>query len=297
MLTQWLLERVPGGTAASILGNQASPENIARLNAELGLDRPFLVRYWEWFGNLLHGDLGRSPIDNRSVFDAIAKALPVTIEIIVLAIVIALVLATGTALLAANRPGGLIDRSLGAITSGALAVPTFVLAPVLVYFLALQAGWFPVTGWNPLSEGLGANLKTVFLPALCVAIPDFAVFQRVFRGDLVSTLDEEYIDAARSRGISEIRIMLRHAFRPASVSLMTVTGLSVGRLLGGTVVVEALFALPGLGFLLQQSILRRDLILVQGIVVFIAVGYVLVNLSVDLLYGVVDPRIRAGRST
>ncbi len=205
----------------------------------------------------------------------------------------ALALAVSTAFISARRPNGIVDRLFGGVTSAALSIPTFVLGPVLLYFLAVQNNIFPVTGWSPLSDGLGENLRTALLPAFCVALPEFAVFQRLFRGDLVATLDEDYIDAARARGIGEGRIMVRHAFRPASISLMTVTGISIGRLLGGTVIVESLFVLPGLGSLLQTSIVKRDLIMVQGIVVFVAVAYVVVNLVVDLLYGVVDPRIRA----
>jgi peptide/nickel transport system permease protein len=297
MLTQFLLGLAPGGVSSTILGEAGSPEAIAQLDHQLGLDRPFFVQYFNWAGKVVTGDLGRSPVDQRSVWDAITKALPVTLELALLATAIALVLAVSTAMWSARRPGGFVDRAMGAVTSASLSIPTFVLGPVLLYFLAVQTNVFPVTGWVPLSDGLGANLKTAILPALCVAIPEFAVFQRLFRGDLVATLEEDYIDAARARGISEGRIMVRHAFRPASISLMTVTGISIGRLLGGTVVVESLFVLPGLGQLLQQSIIKRDLVMVQGIVVFIAVTYVIVNLVVDLLYGVVDPRIRsrAGR--
>jgi peptide/nickel transport system permease protein len=293
MLTQFVLDAAPGGVAATILGEGGSPEAIAQLNQQLGLDRPFFVRYVDWAGNVVTGDLGRSPIDNRSVFEAIKTALPVTLELVVLGTVLALAFAVVTALWAARRPGGLVDRAMGAVTSAGIALPTFVLGPILLYFLAVQFRIFPVTGWSPLSDGLVANLRSALLPAMCVAIPEFAVFQRLFRGDLVSTLDEDYIEAARARGISERRIMVRHAFRPASVSLMTVTGLSIGRLLGGTVVVETLFALPGLGLLLQQAIVKRDLVLVQGIVVFVAVCYVVINLVIDLLYGVIDPRVRA----
>ena len=293
MLTQWLLDRAPGGVAATILGDRASPENVAALNSELGLDRPFLVRYFDWAGDVVTGDLGRSPVNNRSVWDAISTALPVTIEIVLLATVIALSVALASTFLSVRRPGGAVDRLFGTVSSAALAVPTFVLAPVLLYLFAVEADVFPVTGWVPLSDGLAANLRSAVLPAVAVAIPEFAIFHRLLRGDLVATMEEDFIAAARARGISESRILVRHAFRPASISLMTVLGISTGRLLGGTVVVETLFSLPGLGLLLQQSILQRDLIMVQGIVVFLAATYVLVNLVVDLLYGVVDPRMRA----
>lgn len=296
MLTQLLLDQAPGGVAQTILGEAASPENVADLNHQLGLDRPFFTRYFSWLGDVVHGDLGKSPITNLSVMESIKKALPVTIELVVLSVLIALVLAVGTAFIAARRPGGIFDRVMASITSASLSIPTFILGPILLYFLAFKANIFPITGWVPLSRNVGENLHSAILPALCVAIPEFAVFQRLFRGDLVSTMSEDYIDAARARGIGERRIITIHAFRPASVSLITVTGISIGRLLGGTVVVEALFVLPGIGQLLQQAIIKRDLILVQGIVVFVALAYVTINLAVDLLYGVIDPRIRVRSS-
>ena len=293
MLTQWLLGLAPGGVAQTILGESGTPENVAALNAELGLDRPFFTQYFDWLGNVLHGDFGKSPITSLPVFDQIMKAIPVTLELVILSVSIALILAVTAAYFAARRPGGLVDRILGSVTSASLSVPTFVLGPVLLYFLAVKANLFPITGWVSLSGGIGENLHSAILPAMCVAIPEFAVFQRLFRGDLVSTLQEDYIDAARARGISESRLLRVHAFRPASVSLVTVTGISIGRLLGGTVIVESLFVLPGVGQMLAQSIVKRDLVMVQGIVVFIAIAYVAINLGVDLLYGVIDPRIRA----
>lgn len=292
IFTQWLFSLAPGGVAQSILGEASTPENVAALEAELGLDRSFFVRYFDWFGSVLQGDLGVSPITNQPVFEQILRALPVTLEIVALSTVIALSLALVTASLAARRPGGLVDRVLGVVTSVSLSIPTFVLGPILLYFLAFRANLFPIVGWTRLSDGVADNLRSAILPAVCVAIPEFAVFQRLFRGDLVSTLQEDFIDAARARGVSEGRIMRVHAFRPASVSLITVIGISVGRLLGGTVIVESLFSLPGIGQLLISAIIQRDLVTVQGIVVFVALAYVLINLLVDVLYGVIDPRIR-----
>lgn len=292
MFTQWLFGLAPGGVAQTILGEASTPENVAVLEAELGLDRSFFVRYLDWFGSVLQGDLGVSPITNQQVFEQIVKALPVTLEIVALSIAISLSLALVTASIAARRPGGLVDRGLGVITSVSLSIPTFVLGPILLYFVAFRANLFPIVGWTRLSDGVADNLRSAILPAVCVAIPEFAVFQRLFRGDLVSTLQEDYIDAARARGVSEGRIMRVHAFRPASVSLVTVTGISIGRLLGGTVIVETLFSLPGIGQLLRNGIIQRDLIMVQGIVVFVALAYVFINLLVDVLYGVIDPRIR-----
>lgn len=295
MLTMALLNRTPGGLSASILGEAASPEAIEELDRELGLDRPFLAQYREWASGVLGGDLGTSPIDQRPVWDSLTEALPVTLEIVVLATTIAFVGAVGLSLLSARRPGGVADRVSTGISSVALAVPTFVLAPVLVYLFAVRFQWLPVTGWTPLSEDPVENLRTAILPAVAVALPELAVFQRLFRDDLVATLDEEYVDAARARGIGETRILFRHAVRPASIALVTAAGLSIGRLLGGTVIVESLFTLPGVGGTLQQAIIRHDFVTVQGFVVFLSVSYVVINLVVDLLYGAIDPRLRATR--
>jgi peptide/nickel transport system permease protein len=293
MATQALLNLTPGGLSATILGTGASPSAIKQLNHQLGLDRPFFVQYWKWATGVLHGDLGRSPLDERRVWDVIKTGLPVTVELVLLASVIALMLAVVLATLAARRPGGVADKIGNVLTSTSLAIPTFVLAPVLIYFFAVETQAFPVTGWTPLSQNPIENLHSAFLPALAIALPEFAVFQRLFQGDLITTLREPYVDAARARGISEPRILFRHAFRPASISLITVAGLSVGRLLGSTIVVESLFALPGIGAELQQAIVAHDLVLVQGFVVFLAVSYVVINLLVDSLYGVIDPRIRS----
>lgn len=293
MLTQWLLSLTPGGLSASLLGEAASPEAIGQLDRELGLDRNFFAQYFSWAGDVLQGDLGRSPVDHRSVMDMLRKALPVTVELVVLATVIALTAAIVTATVAARRPNGWFDRLGNMSTSVGLAVPTFVLAPIAVYFFAVKWHLVPVTGWVPLTRSVSDNLRAAVLPAVTVAIPEFAIFQRVLRGDLVATLEEDYIDAARARGISEPRILTRHAFRPASLSLLTLAGLSVGRLLGGTLVVEALFVLPGVGTELQGAITRHDFVTVKGFVVFLAVSYVVINLIVDVLYGIVDPRIKA----
>jgi peptide/nickel transport system permease protein len=296
MLTQALLNLTPGGLSAAILGQGATPAGIRHLNRQLGLDRPFLVQYAIWAGRALRGNLGTSPLTQAPVWGTIRQALPETLELVVLAVILSLFGAIVVALLGARRPGGYADRLGNVVSSLFLAVPTFVLAPVLVYFIAVRLRWFPVTGWTALSTSIFGNLHTAILPAMAVALPQFAVFQRILRGDLGAVLEEDYIDAARSRGISETRVLVRHAFRPASLSLLTVAGLSIGQLLGGTIIVEVLFALPGMGPVLQGAIIQHDLVVVQGFVVFFAATYVVLNLSVDLLYRAVDPRIRGAGS-
>lgn len=287
-----LLSLMPGSAAVLILGEGATPEAVAELESELGLDDPLWERYWNWVVGAVQGDLGSSMVNSRPVTSLIMDRLPVTIELAVLGLLIALLLAVPMAVLAAAHPDGRLDRLFNGVSMASLSIPSFVAAPILIYFLALQLGWFPVTGWFPLGEGLGANLTSALLPALSIALVEVAAFQRVLRADLIATLDEDFIAAARARGMSPTYVMFRHALRPSSFSLITLAGVNLGRLLGGTVVVEYLFALPGLGHLMTSSIASRDVITVQGAVVFVAVVYVLINALVDLSYGLLDPRIR-----
>ena len=291
-LTQGLLGLVPGSIAAAILGPQATAAQVIALNAKLGTDRPFLVRYFSWVGSALHGNLGSSAVNGQPVASAILSALPVTAELVILSVLLALVLSLVTGTVAARNPGGKLDSAIGAVTSASLSLPPFIVAPVLAYIFAVQLGWFPVLGYVSLTSSIGSNLQSVALPVIAIGLPEFAVLQRLLRADLVATLGEDYIDAARGRGVPEGRILARHALRPSLISLMTATGITIGRLISGTVVVEVFFSLPGIGSLLVRSILARDLIMVQGCVVVIALAYVLINLAVDLAYSLVDPRIR-----
>jgi peptide/nickel transport system permease protein len=287
-----LLGLAPGSLATVVLGENATPQAIAQVEAQLGLDRPVWLQWWDWILGAVHGDLGTSLVTGVKVAEALLAAMPVTLEIAVLALLISLLVSIPLALAAAPRAGSRTDRGIGALTSVLLAVPAFVAAPLLVYLFAIQLRWFPVTGWVPLSEGIGANLRSAFLPALSVALIEIAAFQRVLRSDLETTLREDYIDAARTKGLPGRYVLLRHALRPSSFSLLTVSGVSLGRLLGGTVIVEFLFTLPGLGQLVATGVNSRDVVTVQGVVAFVAVVYVLVNTAVDIGYGYLDPRVR-----
>ncbi|MBB3665621.1 peptide/nickel transport system permease protein [Prauserella sediminis] len=292
-----LLALTPGTAAEAILGENATPEAVAALNAELGYDRPLWEQYFSWLGNAVTGDLGVSPINGEPVTDAILARLPVTLEIAVLGLLIGLVVSVFLAIVSATTEGSALDRAISGLSSVLLSVPAFVAGPVLIYLLAVQTGAFPVSGWNHIEDGLGPNLASAFLPALAIALNEIAAFHRLLRADLIGTLREDFIAAARAKGMSRGYVMFRHALRPSSFSLITVMGINLGRLIGGTVVVEVLFGLPGLGQLVATAITERDAITVQGIVVFIAVVYVAVNTLVDLSYGFLDPRVRkAGRS-
>ncbi|MEV0362368.1 ABC transporter permease [Nocardia fusca] len=287
-----LLSFAPGSVAQVILGDAATPEAVASLNNELGLDQPVWVQYLHWVGNAAQGDLGTSPLTGQSVTTAITERLPVTFQLAAMSLAIALVSAVFLAVVSAMRPGSPVDRGTAALSSVFLSVPAFVAGPVLIYFFAVELGWLPVTGWNRIGDGIGPNLQSALLPAIAMALMEIAAFHRLLRTDLITTLREDFIGAARAKGMNEWYVMFRHALRPSSFSLITLAGINLGRLIGGTVIVETLFSLPGLGQLLASSIVSRDLIMVQGIVAFMAVVYVVINILVDSSYELIDPRVR-----
>ena len=228
--------------------------------------------------------------------EAIKERLPVTLELLIYSQFIALVVAIPMALIAAQRSGGIFDRTSTTVAFGLLSLPSFVVAIVLILVFAVKLGWFPAVGYVPFTENPAENLHDLFLPALSLAVAELAVYLRLLRTDLISTLQEDYITMAKAKGISSRRVLLRHAFRPSSFSLITVAGLNMGRLIGGAFVIEVIFALNGIGRYIYTGILSRDYIPVQGGVVVVAVAYVLINFCIDMLYAVIDPRIRHARA-
>lgn len=295
--TLLIVELVPGDPALAILGESATEEQIRVVHERLGLDDPLHVRYVGWLEGVLTGDLGTSLQTSGPVLDAILQRLPVTLEIGGLAILLALMISVPVAALAAYRRGGAFDRAISFGASAGISSPSFVTALVLVFLFGVTFQVFPVTGWSRFTEGVGQNLHHAFLPALTLAISESAVFTRILRSDMISTLQQDFMLAARSKGLSTRYLLMRHALRPSSLSLITVSGLSLGRVMGGAVIVEYVFALPGLGQLTINSILSKDLAMLQGIVLFVAILYVIVNVLVDLSYSVLDPRIRTRKVT
>ncbi|MEU0479725.1 ABC transporter permease [Streptosporangium sp. NPDC006013] len=291
-LSYVLLNLLPGDPATQILGLSASEEARAQLRAELSLDQPLTVRYLGWLGGLVTGDMGTSYITSVPVAEALAERLPVTLELLVAAQLIALGLAVPVGVAAARRAGRTLDQVLTTLSFGLLSTPVFVLGVVLILVFAVKLQVLPATGWTPISLDLGWNLTSVLLPAVTLGCGQMAVYARLLRTDLIATLQEDYITLARARGLSPRRILWRHALRPSAISLVTAVGLNLGALIGGTVIIETLFGLPGVGRLIVDSIFSRDYLTVQGGVVLISVGYVLVNFAVDLVYAAVDPRIR-----
>ncbi|MCD9623018.1 ABC transporter permease [Rhabdothermincola salaria] len=291
-----MLNLLPGDTAERLCAGAGGDECVVQKREELGLDKPIPVRYAEWLGNALTGDLGTSARNQQPVWEAITQRLPVTIELLVYSQFLALVVAVPMGLLAAQRSGGLFDRLSTSALFALLSVPNFMLALVLILVFAVRLQWFPAVGYTPFTENPLENLRSFFLPALTLAVAEMAVYMRLLRTDLIATLQEDYITMAKAKGMPSRRVLLRHAFRPSTFSLVTVIGLNFGRLIGGTLIVEVIFALNGLGKYTVDGILGQDYIPVQGAVVVIATGYVLINFAVDMFYAVLDPRIRHARA-
>jgi peptide/nickel transport system permease protein len=290
-----LVELVPGDPATQVLGPNSTPEDYERVREAMGLDDPLFQRYGDWVTDaVVHQDLGENlvpPIE--PVTDRLRRAFAVNLELALLALVIALVVAIPVGVVSAYKAGGRFDRLATTSTFGIVSVPSFLAGIVLILVVGVNWKLFPIGQWaRPSEKGWATNLHHAVLPAFTLALGEMAVFSRLIRNDMVATLQEDYILAAKAKGMPTRHILLREALRPSSFSLVTLAGVSLGRLIGGTVIVEALFSLPGVGRVIVDGALSSDFTLVQGGVLFIAVLYVLLNLAVDLLYSFLDPRIR-----
>ena len=296
LLTFLIASLLPGDLAYVILGDQATPEKVAALRHDMGLDQPIWWRYFSWLGHVLEGDFGRSFRTGQTVLQAVAERLPVSFELMLLAEIIGLAVGVPVAIACAVRNGSAFDRFMTSSAFGMLSVPTFLSAILLIYLFAVELRWLPATGYVPFAEDPAANLRVLVLPALTLALAEWPGIMRVLRSDMIATLQEDYIALAKAKGLKASRILFVHALKPSSLTLITVTGINIGRLIGGALIVETIFALPGIGRLLVSAIYTRDLIILQGVVLFVAGGFVLMNFIVDMLYAVLDPRIRHGHA-
>jgi len=296
LLTFSIASLLPGDLAYVILGDQATPEKVAALRADMGLDQPILWRYLGWLGHVLQGDFGRSFRTGQTVLQAVAERLPISIELMLLAQLGALAIGVPVAIICAARSGGPFDRFMTGTAFGMLSVPTFLSAILLIYLFAVELRVLPATGYVPLAEDPLANLRFFVLPSLTLVLAEWPGIMRVLRSDMIGTLQEDYIALAKAKGLTPSRILFVHALKPSSLTLVTVTGINIGRLIGGAVIVETIFALPGIGRLLVSAISTRDLIILQGVVLLVAAGFVIMNFIVDTLYAVLDPRIRHGHA-
>jgi len=296
VLTFLIASLLPGDLAYVILGDQATPEKVEALRHDMGLDQPLLIRYFHWLGHILQGDFGRSFRTGQTVLQVVAERLPVSFELMILAELIGLVIGVPLAILCAARSGSAFDRFMTSTAFAMLSMPTFLSAILLIYLFAVSLRWFPATGYVPLSEDPLANLRFMVLPALTLALAEWPGIMRVLRSDMIATLQEDYIALARAKGLTARRILFVHALKPSSLTLVTITGINIGRLIGGALIVETIFALPGIGRLIVGAIYTRDLVIMQGVVLLVASGFVIMNFVVDMLYAVLDPRIRHGHA-
>ena len=290
-----MLEAIPGDPARNQAGMDATEEEVEAVRKQMGLDRPPVERYLTWLVGFVTGDLGRSSVSGQSVVSLLSERTWVTVELVVLAFVVSLALAIPVALMAARKPGGFFDRVVMVISMTLLAVPNYVMALLLVLVFAVILRVLPAIGYVPIEDGLAANLRSVTLPVLALAVPLACFYARFLRGDLVEQINSaDYVETARAKGVGPWKVLWRHAFRNSSFGLLTLVGLNIGGLVGGTVIIEQIFSMPGLGVLMLQGVMSRDTAVVQICVFIFAAVAVLANLVVDVMYAVLDPRIRYG---
>ncbi|MCJ2125355.1 ABC transporter permease [Methylobacterium sp. J-077] len=287
-----LLYFAPGDPAAIIAGDQATPDDVARIRASLGLDRPFLVRFGEWSWQILHGDLGTSIFTNLPVTTMIGQRIQPTVSLMLVTLVLAIVVAVPLGVVAAWKAGSLIDRLVMGLAVLGFSVPVFVVGYVLAYVFALELGWLPVQGYTPIEQGLWPWFSNLILPAVTLGLVYIALIARVTRATMLDVLSQDYVRTARAKGLAQGPVLFIHALKNAAVPIVTVIGIGIALLIGGAVVTETVFAIPGLGRLTVDAILRRDYPVIQGVVLLFSFVYVLVNLAIDLFYTLLDPRIR-----
>ena len=287
-----LLFIAPGDPAAVIAGDQATPADVERIRQNLGLDRPFLVQFSDWAWRLLQADLGRSIFTNLPVTTMIAQRVEPTLSLMLVTLVFSVVVAVPIGVLAAWKVGTWIDRAIMGFAVFGFSVPVFVVGYLLAYFFALQLEWLPVQGYTPIAQGVGPWFLNLILPAIALGCVYIALIARITRATMLEVLQQDYIRTARAKGLAQGPILFLHALKNASVPIVTVIGIGIALLIGGAVVTESVFAIPGLGRLTVDAILRRDYPVIQGVVLLFSFVYVLVNLGIDLVYTLIDPRIR-----
>jgi peptide/nickel transport system permease protein len=287
-----LLYFSPTDPAAIIAGNTAMPKDVEAIRVHLGLDRPIYVQFGRWLWQILQGDLGRSIFSNQPVLQMIGQRVEPTISLALTTMVFAILLSVPLGMLAAARAGRLTDHLVMAFSVLGFSLPIFWFAYLLIATFSVGLGWLPVQGFRSLAEGPGPFLSHLILPTLALGPVYMALLTRMTRGSFLGTLQEDYIRTARAKGLSTVAVLVRHALRNAGIPILTTIGSGFAVLIGGVVITESVFAIPGIGRLTVDSVLRGDYPVIQGVMLVLSVVYVLINLAIDLLYTVVDPRIR-----
>lgn len=285
---------IPGDAAQLVLGVDATPEKIAALREAMGLNEPWYIQYLDWIGGVLRGDWGTSYVYGENVWTLLCQRLPVTFSVALLSMLIAVVLSAVLGILAALKKDSPLDILARTVMQLGSALPSFWLAMLFMLFFASYLGWFPITGYTPMSEGFGACLRSIALPSFVLAIGELGILIRIVRSSMLTALDQDFMLSARVKGLPPRTAIVRYALRSAVIAPITISGMQLAKLLGGTVIVETIFALPGIGRLMLTAVEQRDITLLQGIVLFITSMVVLVSLVTDLIVMAVNPAIRTG---
>ena len=287
-----MLRLTPSDPAAIIAGDNANAEQIAKIRMQLGLDRPMIEQFFIWAGRMLTGDLGESFFFKKTVASLIGERIEPTLSLSLFTIVLAVLIAVPLGVVAAHRQGLWIDRIVMGFSVLGFSMPSFVIGYLLIYLFAVWLDWLPVQGYQRIAEGLGGWVRGLILPSLTLAIVFVALIARMTRTSMLEVLSEDYVRTARAKGQSERKVLFRHALRNAAVPIVTVIGLGVALLIGGVVVTESVFTIPGLGRLTVDAVLARDYPVIQAVILLFSFAYVMINLAVDMTYTVLDPRIR-----
>ncbi|MBI1801910.1 MAG: ABC transporter permease [Chloroflexi bacterium] len=292
LIVFFIVHLTPGDPALLMLGEEANPQVLAALRHDLGLDQPIPVQYLTWVSKVLSGDLGRSVRTNQPVLEAIIQRLPPTIELTLLAMLVSLSIAIPTGIISATRRNSASDLISTTLALLGVSMPNFFLAILLIFIFSLKLRWLPPIGFTPIAQDLVGNLRGMILPSITLGAATAAVVARLTRSSLLEVLGQEYIRTARAKGLAERMVIYGHALKNAMIPVVTIVGLQIGALLGGAIITETIFVLPGVGRLVVDSIFQRDFPLVQGVVLFLSLVFLVANLVVDILYSFLDPRIR-----
>ena len=287
-----LLYLTPGDPAAVIAGDFATVQDIERIRHQLGLDQPLLTRFWSWASAVLHGDLGISIFTNLPVTQLIGQRVGPTLSLALCTLVVAVLVAVPMGVIAAWKAGRLVDRLVMVFSVAGFSIPVFVLAYLLIYLFAIDLDWLPVQGYTPVREGLWPWLSHLILPSIALGTIYIALIARITRATMLDVLAQDYVRTAHAKGLAPVAVLMRHALKNAAVPIVTIIGIGVALLISGVVVTESVFAIPGIGRLTVDAIIRRDYPIIQGVILIFSAVYVLVNLAVDLSYRLFDPRIQ-----
>ncbi len=287
-----LIHITPGDPATLMAGDQATPDQVAAIRAEMGLDKPIYEQLYIYFLDILRGDLGESIFSKFKVTTLIAQRLEPTLSIALFSQAVSIIIAIPLGILAAWKANTWIDRVVMVIAVMGLAVPSFWLGANLIWVFAVQLKWFPAIGYVPITEGILPWIRSITLPSVAIGFISAALIARMTRASMLEVLREDYVRTARAKGVAEYGVLMRHAFKNASIPVVTIIGIGIAGLVSGLVVTEAVFAIPGVGRLIVDAVTRRDYPVIQGVILMVTVVYVLINLVVDLIYGYLDPRIR-----